>query len=53
MAGGASLLFGLDTATGRPNAVVNLNAEPMRDLGWMSTDTTEGSSSVELTVPSI
>ncbi len=40
---GPLFLFGLDTATGRPNAVVNLNAEPMRDLGWMSTDTTEGS----------
>jgi hypothetical protein len=47
---GPLFLFGLDTATGRPNEVVNLNGEPMRDLGWMSTDTDEGSSEVELTV---
>jgi hypothetical protein len=46
-------LFGLDTATGRPNEVVNLNAEPFRDVGWMSTDTGEGSPSVELTVPTV
>ena len=48
---GPLFLFGLDTATGRPNAVVNLNAEPLRDLGWMSTDTSEGSPEAELTVP--
>ena len=49
---GPLFLFGLDTATGRPNEVVNLNAEPMRDLGWMSTDSDEGSSEVEITVAS-
>lgn len=50
---GPLFLFGLDTATGRPNTVVNLNGEPMRDLGWMSTDTSEGSPSVEITVATI
>jgi hypothetical protein len=50
---GPMFLFGLDTATGRPNAVVNLTAQPMRDLGWMSTDTSEGSPSVEIEVATI
>ena len=49
---GPLFLFGLDTAAGRPNEVVNLNASPMRDLGWMSTDSSEGSSEVEITVAS-
>ena len=50
---GPLFLFGLDTASGRPNEVVNLTAEPFRDVGWMSTDTSEGSPSVELTVASV
>ena len=50
---GPMFLFGLDTGTGRPNAVVNLTAQPMRDLGWMSSDTDEGSPSVEIEVATI
>jgi hypothetical protein len=50
---GPLFLFGLDTAAGRPNEVVNLNAQPLRDVGWMSTDTDEGSPEVELTVATI
>jgi hypothetical protein len=50
---GPMFLFGLDTATGRPNAVVNLTAQPLRDLGWMSSDTDEGSPSVEIEVATI
>lgn len=50
---GPMFLFGLDTATGRPNEVVNLTAQPLRDLGWMSTDTDEGSPSVEIEVATI
>jgi len=46
-------LFGLDTATGRPNAVVNLVSIPVWDLGWLSTDPQEGVSSVDLPVASV
>ena len=50
---GFLFLFGLDTAAERPNEVVNLVSIPFWDHGWMSTDTTEGAPSVELTVESI
>jgi hypothetical protein len=43
-------VFGLDTETDRPNEVVTLVAIPKWDLGWLSTDTDEGSPSVPLPV---
>jgi hypothetical protein len=46
-------LFGLDTATGRPNEVVSLVSLPVWPHGWMSADTDEGKPSVELDVVSI
>jgi hypothetical protein len=46
-------LFGLDTATGRPNEVVSLVSLPNWPHGWMSADTDEGKPSVELDVVSI
>jgi hypothetical protein len=45
-------LFGLDTATGRPDKVVSLVSLPVWPHGWMSTDTSEGVPSVELEVVS-
>ena len=48
-----AFVFGLDTATGRPNEVVTLVAIPEWDLGLLSTDTSEGSPSVLLPVQSI
>jgi hypothetical protein len=45
---GAAFLFGLDTETGRPNEMVPLVAIPGWDLGWLSTDATEGNASVAL-----
>jgi hypothetical protein len=41
-------VFGLDTVTGRPDEVVTLVSIPEWDLGWLSTDHTEGNSSVPL-----
>ena len=41
-------VFGLDTASGRPNEVVTLASVPEWDLGWLSTDLNEGSPSVQL-----
>lgn len=41
-------VFGLDTATGRPNEVVTLASVPEWELGWLSTDPNEGSASVAL-----
>lgn len=41
-------LFGLDTATGRPNEVVTLVAIEVLTLGWLSTDPSEGVDSVDL-----
>ena len=35
-------VFGLDTEEGRPAEVVTLSAIPKWDLGWLSTDTSEG-----------
>jgi hypothetical protein len=46
-------LFGLDTATGRPNEVVSLVSLPVWPHGWMSSDTEEGKPSVELDVVSM
>jgi hypothetical protein len=43
-------LFGLDTASGRPNEVVHLVSIPEWNLGTLSTDDDEGSSSVTLPV---
>jgi len=43
-------VFGLDTASGRPNQVVSLVSRPIWGARWMSTDTSEGDSSVDLTV---
>jgi len=45
-------LFGLDTATGRPNEVVSLVSLPVWPHGWMSGATDEGKPSVELDVVS-
>jgi hypothetical protein len=41
-------VFGLDTEEGRPNEVVTLSAIPKWDLGWLSTDPSEGVASVPL-----
>jgi hypothetical protein len=41
-------VFGLDTEEGRPNEVVTLSAIPKWDLGWLSTDPSEGAASVTL-----
>jgi hypothetical protein len=46
-------LFGLDTASGRPNEVVSLVSLPVWPHGWMSTDASEGKPSVDLDVVSI
>jgi hypothetical protein len=35
-------VFGLDTEEGRPGEVVTLSAIPKWDLGWLSTDPSEG-----------
>jgi hypothetical protein len=43
-------VFGLDTASGRPNQVVSLVSRPVWGPRWMSTDTSEGDPSVDLTV---
>jgi hypothetical protein len=41
-------VFGLDTQEGRPNEVVTLSAIPKWELGWLSTDPSEGAASVDL-----
>ena len=41
-------VFGLDTEEGRPGEVVTLSAIPKWDLGWLSTDPSEGAASVPL-----
>jgi hypothetical protein len=46
-------VFGLDTATGRPNEVVSLVSVPEWDLGWLSTDLQEGAPSIVLPVVSV
>ena len=46
----ALFVFGLDTASGRPNQVVSLASLPVWGPRWMSTDTDEGDPSVDLTV---
>ena len=43
-------VFGLDTENGRPNEVVTLVAIPQWDLGWLSTDLSEGKPSIPLPV---
>jgi hypothetical protein len=43
-------VFGLDTEDGRPNEVVTLSAVPKWDLGWLSTDSSEGEPSVPLPI---
>jgi hypothetical protein len=43
-------LFGLDTDEGRPNQMVTLSAIPKWELGWLSTDASEGSASVALPI---
>ena len=43
-------VFGLDTASGRPNQVVSLVSRPVWGPRWMSTDESEGDPSVDLTV---
>jgi hypothetical protein len=44
----AVFVFGLDTEEGRPNEVVTLSAIPKWDLGWLSTDPSEGAASIAL-----
>jgi hypothetical protein len=46
-------LFGLDTASGRPNEVVTLVSVPVWTEGWMSTDTSEGVPAVDLPVATV
>jgi hypothetical protein len=41
-------VFGLDTEEGRPDEVVTLSAIPKWELGWLSTDPSEGAASVSL-----
>jgi hypothetical protein len=41
-------IFGLDTEEGRPAEVVTLSAIPEWNLGWLSTDASEGANSVPL-----
>ena len=43
-------VFGLDTASGRPNEVVSLVSRPVWGPRWMSSDTSEGDPSVDLQV---
>jgi hypothetical protein len=43
-------VFGLDTAEGRPGEVVTLSAIPKWELGWLSTDSSEGAASVALPI---
>jgi len=43
-------VFGLDTASGRPNRVVSLVSRPVWGHRWMSADASEGDPSVELSV---
>jgi hypothetical protein len=43
-------VFGLDAEEGPPREVVTLSAIPKWDLGWLSTDTSEGAPSVSLPV---
>jgi hypothetical protein len=44
------LVFGLDTAAGRPTTIVPLVSVLAWDLGWLSTDDTEGKASIPLPV---
>jgi hypothetical protein len=44
------LLFGLDTPAGRPTTIVPIVSIVNWDLGWLSTDTSEGKPSVPLPV---
>jgi hypothetical protein len=46
----ALFVFGLDTASGRPNQVVSLASRPVWGPRWMSTDAGEGDPSVDLMV---
>jgi hypothetical protein len=46
-------VFGFDTAAGRPNEVVSLVSVPVWSQGWLSTDTSEGSPSIDLPVASV
>jgi len=46
-------VFGLDTASGRPNAVVTLVSVPVWSQGWLSTDPSEGSASIDLPLTSV
>jgi hypothetical protein len=43
-------VFGLDTTSGRPTEVVSLVSRPVWGPRWMSSDTSEGDPSVDLTV---
>ena len=43
-------VFGLDTASGRPNEVVSLVSRPLWGHRWMSADRSEGDPSVDLPV---
>jgi hypothetical protein len=43
-------VFGLDTASGRPDEVVSLVSRPVWGPRWMSSDTSEGDPSVDLPI---
>jgi hypothetical protein len=42
------VLFGLDTASGRPSKMVSLSAVIDWSLGWLSSDPAEGKQSIRL-----
>jgi hypothetical protein len=46
-------VFGLDTASGRPNDVVSLVSIHVWSQGWLSTDPQEGAASVDLPLVSV
>src|SRR5262245_56665709 len=43
-------VFGLDTATGRPNQAITLVSIPVWTQGWLSTDPQEGASFIDLPI---
>jgi hypothetical protein len=50
---GQLFLFGLDTASGRPNEVVSLVSMVVWNLGWLSQEAAEGMPSQDLPVVSV
>jgi hypothetical protein len=46
-------VFGLDTASGRPNEAISLVSIPVWTQGWLSTDPQEGAASIDLPIVSV